>query len=91
MLLTTTIGLHASGGDGFGRGESELKCDSTFGGGDVFPGSLGAIVDLVKWVEAEVLAGGRAIRWYGLLARLHGVCSSVDECFTVGWRVSLDS
>jgi len=70
MLLATTIGLGASGRDVLRRGEPELEGDATFGGGNVLPGAFGAVVDLVGWVDREVVARGGIRRWR--LDWLHG-------------------
>ncbi len=79
MLLAATIGLGASGRDGFSRGESELKCDAALGGGDVLPCSFGAVVDLVGWVGPEVVAWNAGVVRRCGLAWLHGCCRSIPD------------
>lgn len=56
VLLAAAFYLGATGFDGGGGGESELEGDAAFGGGDMFSSAFGAEVDLVGWVEAEVVA-----------------------------------
>ena len=57
MLFAAAFEGGVAGGDGGWVGEAELEGDAAFGGGDVFAGAFGAVVDLVGWVEREVVAG----------------------------------
>jgi len=60
MLLSAAFEGGVPRLDGGGGGETVLEGDATFGSGDMFACSFGAVVDLVGWVEGQVVAGSVA-------------------------------
>lgn len=65
VFFTTALSLGETGGDGIGVGEAKEEGDASFGNGDVFARSFGAVVDLIGRVVYGVIEGFAACWSHG--------------------------